>query len=238
MINVFKKISIYVSIIMLVCFIGVVVSTPFAVKGMIVELNSIKTSYETKEVSTNITKAVINVEDYCYTKIKQSTNGKFYIEVLDKDNSVNTFSNIKVDLNENQNVVNLNVYRDYTIEEGTFTVENIKKEMLSEFVNVPNVIIYIPENIEVEIKGTYFTYYDLINNGIDFANKADVEAQLEAERLRREEEIARQEELYSKNDVNILRNEVYNEISSIREEIDTLRMDMYNNMQSEITIEE
>lgn len=238
MLKVFKKISIYVSIIMLICFIGVVVSAPFAVKGIIAELNNVKTSYETKEASTNITKAIINVEDYCYAKAKQSTNGKFYVEVLNSEYSSNTFSDIKADIIENENIARLNVYQDYTIEEGSFTVENIKKAMISDIIYIPDVVIYIPENIEVEIKGNRLTYEDLINNGIDFANKADIEAQLEAERLKIEEQIARQEAISMQNDVNVLRDEMYEEISDVREEVDMLRTDMYNNMTSEITIEQ
>ena len=45
----------------------------------------------------------------------------------------------------------------------------------------------------------------------------------EFERLKQEEEIARQEAVSMQNDVNILREEMYNEIASVREEINTLR---------------
>lgn len=223
MLNIFKKISIYVSIIMLICFIGVIVSTPFAIKGIVAELNNVKTSYETKEASTNITKAVINIEDYCTTKVKQSTNGKFYVEVFNSGYSSNAVSDIKADITESENVAKLNVYRNYIIEEGSFSAENIKKEIINDLIYIPDIIIYIPENIEVEINGNYLTYYDLIDRGIDFANKADIEAQVEAERLKQEEEIARQEAVSMQNDVNILREEMYNEIASVREEINTLR---------------
>lgn len=223
MLNIFKKISIYVSIIMLICFIGVIVSTPFAIKGIVAELNNVKTSYETKEASTNITKAVINIEDYCTTKVKQSTNGKFYVEVFNSGYSSNAVSDIKADIIESENVAKLNVYRNYIIEEGSFSAENIKKEIINDLIYIPDIIIYIPENIEVEIKGNDLTYYDLIDRGIDFANKADIEAQVEAERLKQEEEIARQEAVSMQNDVNILREEMYNEIASVREEINTLR---------------
>ncbi len=223
MLNIFKKISIYVSIIMLICFIGVIVSTPFAIKGIVAELNNVKTSYETKEASTNITKAVINIEDYCTTKVKQSTNGKFYVEVFNSGYSSNAVSDIKADITESENVAKLNVYRNYIIEEGSFSAENIKKEIINDLIYIPDIIIYIPENIEVEIKGNDLTYYDLIDRGIDFANKADIEAQVEAERLKQEEEIARQEAVSMQNDVNILREEMYNEIASVREEINTLR---------------
>lgn len=223
MLNIFKKISIYVSIIMLICFIGVIVSTPFAIKGIIAELNNVKTSYETKEASTNITKAVINIEDYCATKVKQSTNGKFYVEVFNSGYSSNAVSDIKADITESENVAKLNVYRNYIIEEGSFSVENIKKEFINDLIYIPDIIIYIPENIEIEIKGNYLTYYDLIDRGIDFANKADIEAQVEAERLRREEEVARQEAVNMQNDVNILREEMYNEIANVREEMSMLR---------------
>lgn len=223
MLNIFKKISIYVSIIMLICFIGVIVSTPFAIKGIVAELNNVKTSYETKEASTNITKAVINIEDYCTTKVKQSTNGKFYVEVFNSGYSSNAVSDIKADITESENVAKLNVYRNYIIEEGSFSAENIKKEIINDLIYIPDIIIYIPENIEVEIKGNDLTYYDLIDRGIDFANKADIEAQVEAERLKQEEELARQEAVSMQNDVNILREEMYNEIASVREEINTLR---------------
>ncbi len=223
MLKVFKKISIYVSIIMLICFIGVVVSTPFAVKGIIAELNNVKISYETKEASTNITKAVINIEDYCVTKVKQSTNGKFYVEVFNSGYSSNAVSDIKADITESENVAKLNVYRNYIIEEGSFSPENIKKEIINDLIYIPDIIIYIPENIEIETKGNYLTYYDLIDRGIDFANKADIEAQIEAERLKMQEEIAREEAIGMQNDVNALREEMYNEIANVRGEIDGLR---------------
>lgn len=65
--------------------------------------------------------------------------------------------------------------------------------------------MYIPENIEIEMKGNYKSYDDLINVDIDFLNRADIEAQIEDKILIEIEEAKKQEVIDMENSIYKLR---------------------------------
>lgn len=236
--RVLKKIAIYTGAVMLATFVLFLICLPFGIKSFMNDIASIETKMETKEANANITKAVISVNDYCDIRFRQSKNGKFYVEVFEGAGDISNFSYIenKVELTENGNIAYLDIEKDYE-NSKKFTKDTFNQFVSREFFYHPDVIVYIPENIEIETKGEYQNR-DLVYSDIDFANKETVKAEIEAENQREMELSVNQNisDIQAENDA--LRIEMENMRSELMTEISILREELYNEIYNNQTATE
>ncbi len=236
--RVLKKIAIYTGAVMLATFVLFLICLPFGIKSFMNDIVSIETKMETKEANANITKAVISVNDYCDIRFRQSKNGKFYVEVFEGSGDVSNFSYIenKVELTENGNIAYLDIEKDYE-NSKKFTKDTFNQFVSREFFYHPDVIVYIPENIEIETKGEYQNR-DLVYSDIDFVNKETVKAEIEAENQREMELSVNQNisDIQAENDA--LRIEMENMRSELMTEISILREELYNEIYNNQTATE
>lgn len=237
--KVLKKIAIYTGAVMLATFVLFLICLPFGIKSFMNDIASVETKMETKEANANITKAVISVDDYCDIRFRQSKNGKFYVEVFEGAGDISNFSYIenKVELTENGNIAYLDIEKDYE-NSKKFTKDTFNQFVSREFFYHPDLIVYIPENIEIETKGEYYHIEQLIYSNIDFANKETIQAEMEAENQREMELSVNQNisDIQAENDA--LRIEMENMRSELMTEISILREELYNEIYNNQTTTE
>ena len=225
MINIMKKICKYTCIVMAISFVCALVTAPFAIKGLMNDIQSasekVSQNIVKKEALETTTKAVISSNVYCDIEFRQSTNGKFYVELFNGGNKSIGGFDITTELTEENGVAYFTISRDYTKPENILERMNIYKEFIRNFVYYPDMIIYIPENIEVDVKGEYISEGRLIGSDVMFSNRDALIEKVKAEYNYdmgvivdeiRDELIDRDREIY--NNMTELENKINNSIPS------------------------
>ena len=242
-----KKLSMYIFAMMIVFFIGFIVIIPFAVKNFIEDVNIMNNSLKTTtyNIDEDITKLVIrSIEPPMFNiRYRQSDNGKCYIENYKIDNDFSSTGTYKINFSSDEGIAYLDVFNEYKY--NNINIESIKRQIFSDnFIIHPDIIIYIPDNIEIEFTDNYrMKYFVEASSSINFVNKDA----LIAEKNRIDEENYQRKlsniEMRLQEDLNMqmdsVRNEIYdlrNNINSVRDEIydlrnniDSVRNEIYDN---------